>query len=191
MDFEASPMEKELRELARKFALKEIAPFVEEDERTETFRPELIAKLGELGLTGIPLPEEYGGAGLGYQEYVAVIEELASVNAGYAISVAVTGLAQMILKSTVPRSRRRNTFRALASGQAIGAFGLSEAVRRLGRGRASHDGAARGRSLHHQRHEALGHAGRHRRNRAPHGPHRGARAERHLDIHHRARDAGI
>lgn len=120
-------MEKELRELARKFALKEIAPFVEEDERTETFRPELIAKLGKLGLTGIPLPEEYGGAGLGYAEYVAVIEELASVNAGYAISVAVTGLAQVILSLYGSEEQKKKYIPKLASGQAIGSFSLSEA----------------------------------------------------------------
>jgi alkylation response protein AidB-like acyl-CoA dehydrogenase len=127
MDFEPTPMEKELRELARKFAQKEIAPFIEEDERTETFRPELIAKLGQLGLTGIPLPEDYGGAGLGYREYVAVIEELASVNAGYAISVAVTGLAQTILNTFGSEEQKRKYIPRLASGQGIGSFSLSEA----------------------------------------------------------------
>ena len=45
-------------------------PIIEQDEKTETFRPEIIAKLGELGLTGIPVAEEFGGAGLGYQEYI-------------------------------------------------------------------------------------------------------------------------
>ena len=97
MNFEETQIQKELRELTRRFAQKELMPIVEKDERTERFRPELIRKLGELGLTGIPVPEEFGGAGMGYQEYAVTIEELAKANTGYAISVAVTGLPQVIL----------------------------------------------------------------------------------------------
>src|SRR4051812_2719671 len=96
-DFEETPVQAELRDLTRKFAQKELKPIVEQDEADERFRPDLIKKLGELGLTGIPIPEQYGGAGLGYQDYIVAVEELAAVNAGYAISVAVTGLPQVIL----------------------------------------------------------------------------------------------
>ena len=127
MDFQESQIQTELRELTRKFAQKELAPIIEKDEETETFRPELIQKLGELGLTGIPVPEEYGGAGLGYQEYATVIEELASVNAAYAISVSVTGLAQIILSKFGNEAQKKKYIPPLASGKAIGAFGLSEA----------------------------------------------------------------
>jgi glutaryl-CoA dehydrogenase (non-decarboxylating) len=66
MNFQETPIQTELRELARRFAQKELAPFIEEDEKTETFRPEIIKKLGEIGLTGVPVPEAYGGAGMGY-----------------------------------------------------------------------------------------------------------------------------
>lgn len=120
-------MQQEVRELARRFAQKELLPFVEQDERDERFRPELIGRLGELGLTGVPVPEEYGGAGMGYQEYIAVIEELAAVNTGYAISVAVTGLAQMCLTLFGSEEQKRKYIPRLASGQGIGAFALSEA----------------------------------------------------------------
>jgi len=127
MDFQETPIQSELRELTRRFARKEIAPIIEQDEETETFRPELIRKLGELGLTGITLPEAYEGAGLGYQEYIVVIEELASVNAAYAISVSVTGLAQMILNLFGNELQKKKYIPPLAGGRAIGAFALSEA----------------------------------------------------------------
>jgi butyryl-CoA dehydrogenase len=127
MDFQESALQKELRELTRRFALKEIAPLVEDDEETQTFRPEIIRKLGDLGLTGIPTPEEYGGAGLGYQEYAIVIEELAAVSTSYAMSVAVSGLPQIILNSFGNEAQKKKYIPALASGMAVGAFGLSEA----------------------------------------------------------------
>ncbi|HUP57969.1 MAG TPA: acyl-CoA dehydrogenase family protein, partial [Bdellovibrionota bacterium] len=106
---------------------KELAPIVEEDDRNERFRPELIAKLGELGLTGVPVPESLGGAGLGYQEYAVVIEELAAVSAGYAVSLAVTGLPQVILSTFGTEEQKKKHIPPLAAGKAIGAFALSEA----------------------------------------------------------------
>jgi alkylation response protein AidB-like acyl-CoA dehydrogenase len=127
MNFEETQIQQELRDLTRRFAQKELAPLVEKDEQEERFRPELIANLGELGLTGIPVPEAYGGAGLGYQEYAVVIEELAAVSAGYAVSVAVTGLPQMILAASGNEEQKKKFIPPLASGQAIGAFSLSEA----------------------------------------------------------------
>jgi butyryl-CoA dehydrogenase len=127
MDFKETPVQAELRQLTRKFALKELTPIVEADERDEKFRPELIKKLGDLGLTGIPVPEEYGGAGLGYQEYAVTIEELARANTGYAISVAVTGLPQVILNLFGTPEQKRKYIPPLAAGDHIGAFSLSEA----------------------------------------------------------------
>src|SRR4051812_34940 len=127
MDFQESEIQGELRSLTRKFARDKIAPHVEEDDRTERFRRELITGLGELGLTGVPVPEIYGGAGLGYQEYSVVIEELASVSAVYAVSVAVTGLPQIILSLFGSEEQKKKFIPPLASGKAIGAFSLSEA----------------------------------------------------------------
>ena len=116
----------EIRELARKFAREKIAPIVEKDEETETFRRELIQGLGELGLTGIPTSEAYGGGGFGYQEYSAVIEELAAVSASYAISVAVSGLPQIILQNFGNETQKKKYIPKLASGMWIGSFALSE-----------------------------------------------------------------
>lgn len=117
----------EIRLLTRKFAESELKPRVDHDEETETFRPEVIQKLGELGLTGIPVNEEYSGAGLGYQEYTAVIEELARVHAAYAVSIAVTGLAQMIIQAGGTEAQKKKFIPPMAEGKAIGAFALSEA----------------------------------------------------------------
>lgn len=127
MNFEETPVQIEIRSLARRFTEKEIVPIVENDEREERFRPEIIAKLGELGLTGIPVPEEYGGAGLGYQEYASALEEIAAGSASYAISVAVTGLPQIILNLFGTEAQKKKYIPKLASGQGIGAFSLSEA----------------------------------------------------------------
>jgi len=124
---EETSVQQEIRSLARKFAQKELAPLIEEDEHNAVFRAEKIAQLGELGLTGIPVPEQYGGAGLGYSEYICAIEELAKVSSSYAISVAVTGLPQVILDLFGTEAQKEKFIPPLASGQAIGAFSLSEA----------------------------------------------------------------
>ncbi len=125
--YQDNEVQAELRTLARKFAENEIRPIVEADEESGTFRPEMIRKLGDLGLTGVPVPEAYGGAGLGYAEYCVVLEEIARVSCSYAISVAVTGLPQMILATSGTEDQKRKYIPALARGEAIGAFSLSEA----------------------------------------------------------------
>lgn len=117
----------EIRNLARKFSRDRIAPLVEHDEETETFRREIIRGLGELGLTGIPTSEHCGGAGLGYQEYIAAIEEIAASSGAYAVSVAVSGLPQVILDTFGTAVQKEKYIPKLASGEWIGSFVLSEA----------------------------------------------------------------
>jgi len=121
-----SAMQSEIRSLARKFAQNDLMPIIDEDEKTETFRPELIRKLGELGLTGIPVAEEFGGANLTTSEYIIAVEEIARASLAYAISVAVTGLPQMILSKFGNPSQKKKYIPPLAQGHAIGAFALSE-----------------------------------------------------------------
>lgn len=127
MDFQPTAVQKELRELTRKYVKNNIWPIVEKDEETGTFRPEIIAGLGELGLSGIPVEEKYGGAGLGYQDYIVAIEEIARASAAYAISVAVTGLPQVILCEAGSEEQKSKYVPPLAAGKAIGSFSLSEA----------------------------------------------------------------
>lgn len=127
MSFLNTEIQDELRNLTRRFAHKTLAPHVEIDEEEHRFRPEWIEQMGELGLTGIPTPEVYGGAGLGYSDYITVIEELAAVSAAYAISVSVTGLPQVILNQCGSEDQKKKYIPPLATGKAIGAFCLTEA----------------------------------------------------------------
>lgn len=127
MQFEYNEIQNEIRNLAQKFSESEIKPIVETDEENAIFKPDIIKKLGHLGLTGIPIPEKFGGAGLGYQEYVLALEEIAKHSASYAISVAVSGLPQIILNKFGTEEQKSKYIQPLAKGQHIGAFSLSEA----------------------------------------------------------------
>jgi alkylation response protein AidB-like acyl-CoA dehydrogenase len=115
-----------LRDLARKSTTELIAPIVAADEESGTFRPEIIAQLGQRGLTGIPVPEALDGAGLGYLEYAIALEEIATSSAAYAISVAVSGLPQVILSQYGTDTQKKKYIPPLARGEHIGAFALSE-----------------------------------------------------------------
>ena len=88
MDFSFTDEQQQLRRSVREFAASEIAPHVMEWDETSQFPRELIPKLAEMGLMGVIFPEEYGGAGLGYIEYVTVIEELARVDGSIGLIVA-------------------------------------------------------------------------------------------------------
>lgn len=117
----------QIREIAKKFALDKILSIVEHDEETKTFRREIIQGLGQLGLAGIPTSEIFGGAGLGYQEYIGAIEEIAAVSGAYAVSIAVSGLPQVILEKHGNEIQKQKYIPKLASGEWIGSFALSEA----------------------------------------------------------------
>jgi alkylation response protein AidB-like acyl-CoA dehydrogenase len=126
MRFSRTEEQNHLKDLAAKAAKQHIAPIVENDEEKCVFRPEIIHKLGELGLTGIPTPAEYDGAGLGYLEYAIALEEIAAVSTAYAVSVAVSGLPQVILNLFGTEEQKKKYIPPLARGEHIGAFSLSE-----------------------------------------------------------------
>src|ERR671939_1310117 len=88
MQFELSDEQFQMKMSVREFAEAEIAPHVMEWDESQHFPIELWPKLGELGLTGILFPEEYGGAGMGYVEYATAIEELSRVDGSVGISIA-------------------------------------------------------------------------------------------------------
>lgn len=128
MDFSLNDTQREIVDMARKFAAKEIAPYVEEDEKNEHFRREIFPKAGAAGLLGITTSPDFGGAGLGVTEYALMLEALAYVSSGYATSVSVTGLPISILNHAGNDEQKERFLPALLSGEKIGAFCLTEAT---------------------------------------------------------------
>src|SRR5215212_11926296 len=88
MNFDLTDEQRLLRDTVRDFARNEVRPVAEELDRTKAFPYEIVAKLGDLGLMGIPFPEEYGGGGADYLSYALVVEELARIDSSVAITLA-------------------------------------------------------------------------------------------------------
>ncbi|HWM64362.1 MAG TPA: acyl-CoA dehydrogenase family protein, partial [Solirubrobacterales bacterium] len=88
MNFDLTDEQKLLRDTVRDFARQEVAPVAEELDRTKAFPYEIVAKLGSLGLMGIPFPEEYGGGGADTLSYVLAVEELARIDSSVCITMA-------------------------------------------------------------------------------------------------------
>jgi alkylation response protein AidB-like acyl-CoA dehydrogenase len=127
VDFELSAEQREIRQLARDFAQAEIEPNATEWDREHGFPRDLFAKLGELGLLGVCVPEEYGGAGADFLSYVLVLEELSRGDAGVGVTVAVHTSAATLPILTFGTDEQRSRFvPPLARGEAIGAFALTE-----------------------------------------------------------------
>ncbi len=118
---------KECREMVRDFARTEIAPHVRAwDEKAEC-PPDVLRRLGGLGLMGILIPEEYGGVGLSYRHYVAMLEELGAVEGGIGLSVAAhNSLCTNHIYTYGSEGQRRRWVPRLASGEALGAWALTE-----------------------------------------------------------------
>ena len=114
--------QEEIRDLARRFADERIAPRAAEWDRGHVFPRELFGELGELGLMGVCVPEEHGGAGADFLSYVLVLEELSRADAGVGVTVAVHTSA-----CTLPLLAYGSSYvPALAAGEEIGAFALTE-----------------------------------------------------------------
>jgi alkylation response protein AidB-like acyl-CoA dehydrogenase len=127
VDFELSAEQREIQQLAREFAQAEIEPNATEWDRRHGFPRELLGKLGELGLLGVCVPEEYGGAGADFLSYVLVLEELSRGDAGVGVTVAVHTSAATLPILTFGTDEQRSRFvPPLARGEAIGAFALTE-----------------------------------------------------------------
>lgn len=112
----------------RDFAEKEIRPYFMDWDETQTFPRETMQKLGELGLLGVLVPENYGGAGLGYFEYMTAIIEVAKVCGSLGLSVAAhNSLCTGHILQFGNEEQKKKWLPKLASGQWIGAWGLTEA----------------------------------------------------------------
>lgn len=124
--FEYSEMEQDLRAAAREAAQQILGPTAEEHDESEHFDKGLFHRLGDAGLCGVQTAEEFGGLGLGYLEYCVVLEEIARVSASWAVCVAVNGLPQVILATYGSPVQQARWMPALAAGERLGAFALSE-----------------------------------------------------------------
>jgi alkylation response protein AidB-like acyl-CoA dehydrogenase len=117
-----------IRESARDFAETHIRPYVMEWDEAQFFPRDLFHKMGELGFLGVLVPEEYGGAGLGYQEYTTIIEEIAKVCGSIGLSVAAhNSLCTGHIMYFANETQKQKYLPKLATGQWLGAWGLTEA----------------------------------------------------------------
>jgi short/branched chain acyl-CoA dehydrogenase len=127
MLFDLSDDHRLIQETVRDFARNEVAPVAEELDREKRFPYEIVAKLGELGLMGIPFPEEYGGAGGDSLAYALAVEELTRVDSSVAITMcAHTSLGTQPIYLFGTEEQKQRYLPDLCAGRRLGAFGLTE-----------------------------------------------------------------
>jgi short-chain 2-methylacyl-CoA dehydrogenase len=127
VDFELSDEHRLIQSTVRDFAVQEVGPVAEELDREKRFPYEIVAKLGELGLMGIPFPEEYGGGGGDTLAYALAVEELTRVDSSVAITLcAHTSLGTQPIYLYGDEDQKREWLPRLCSGEVLGAFGLTE-----------------------------------------------------------------
>ena len=127
MDFSYSENQKMIAQMVRDFSEKEIRPNVMIWDETQEFPLPLFKKLGSLGLLGVLVPEEYGGAGFGYNEYITVIDEISQVCGSIGLSVAAhNSLCTGHILYFGNETQKKKYLPKLASAEYIGAWGLTE-----------------------------------------------------------------
>jgi short-chain 2-methylacyl-CoA dehydrogenase len=127
MNFDLDHEHQLLRDTVRNFAEEKIAPVAEELDREKRFPYELVAELGELGIMGMTIPEEYGGAGTDTVSYAIAVEELTRIDSSVAITVAAHhSLGTLPIYYFGNEEQRRQWLPDLASGRKLAAFGLTE-----------------------------------------------------------------
>jgi alkylation response protein AidB-like acyl-CoA dehydrogenase len=128
VDFGLTAEQRAIRDTAAEFARREVDPIVDECDEAQKYPRQVMAKAGELGFLGVIFPEELGGAGLGYVEYVLVVTELSRVDPSVGISVAAhNSLCTNHIYKFGDETQRRRWVTPLARGEKIGAWGLTEA----------------------------------------------------------------
>ncbi len=127
MDFDLGDEHRLIQRTVRDFATQEVAPVAEELDREKRFPYEIVAKLGELGLMGIPFPQEYGGGGGDSLAYALAVEELTRVDSSVAITLcAHTSLGTQPVYLFGSEEQKREWMPRLCAGEVLGAFGLTE-----------------------------------------------------------------
>jgi alkylation response protein AidB-like acyl-CoA dehydrogenase len=127
MEFAQQEITQQVAQVAREFARQHIRPFVMEWDESQEFPRHVFTEMGKLGLMGVLVPEAYGGAGLGYHEYVAVIEEISKVCGSVGLSLAAhNSLCTGHILQFGNEEQKMKYLPKLASGEWLGAWGLTE-----------------------------------------------------------------
>ncbi len=126
INFTMNELQIELQNTIEKFRLAKIEPHMEHDDANEHFRMDIFQEMGALGLTGVTTDEKYGGMSLGYQDFCVVLEEIAKSSVSYSVTVSVSSMVQSILQKFGTEKQKQDYLPALASGEEIGSFCLSE-----------------------------------------------------------------
>jgi len=126
LDFELSDELIAVRELAREFAEKEIAPTAARDDKEHNFRGDLVKKMGELGFYGTMIPENYGGSGLGFLAMVLITEEIARVHSAMRVAINMQIGPALTLLQFGTEEQKKKFIPGLVSGETIGCFAITE-----------------------------------------------------------------
>ncbi len=128
MNFELTEEQKMIQDMARKFAEREIKPVAAELDRTHQHPADIVAKMGELGLLGVTIPDEYGGAGMDYVCYVLSMIEISKACASCGVIMSVcNSLYNFPVFKYGTEEQKQKYLRPVASGEALGCYGLTEA----------------------------------------------------------------
>ena len=127
MNFDLSDEHVQVREMVREFAAREVAPFIQEWDAKGEFHREILDKMGDLGLLGLPIPEEYGGAGMDYVSLALACEELEYVDTFLRVIMSVhVGLNSLALLQWATEEQKQRWLAPQARGEKIATFGLTE-----------------------------------------------------------------
>jgi len=124
--FALTPEERQIRDTVRVFAQRELAPTVAQRDEEERYDRSLFERMASLGLTGLPYPEEYGGAGMGTFPWILACEEIAAADMGMAISLSVHILAQLPILTFGSDEQKQRFLPPMTAGRHLGAFALTE-----------------------------------------------------------------
>src|SRR6266511_5777569 len=126
MDFELSEELIAVRDLARDFAEKEVAPSAARDDREKNFRADLVKKMGELGFYGSVIPEAYGGNGLGFLAMVLITEEIARVHSAIRVAINMQIGPALALLQFGNEEQKEKWIPPLLRGEFVGCFAITE-----------------------------------------------------------------
>ena len=135
MNFELTDDQKQVRDMVREFAQKEVAPYIQEWDAKGQFHREVLDKMGELGILGLPIPEQYGGSGFDYVSFALACEEVEYVDTFLRVILSVhVGLNSLALLQWATEEQKQRWLTPQATREKIATFGLTEPKRRLRRG---------------------------------------------------------